>query len=146
MVAVAMLTVNCSSSSDGSSTSSFYLKCKVNGVSFISSDPFVINSMTKSITGQSDSEMVQETVNLYMPLNVAVGTYTITEEPSNVNSYGGSFHNYDTDRATLNATGTMIVTEVTADVIKGTFSFSSPDADDSMINVTEGTFRAENIQ
>ena len=146
VVVTAALSVNCSSSSDSSSSSSFYIKCKVNGVQFTSSDPFVINSLSKAISGQSDNEASQELVTLYMPLNVAVGTYTITDEPSNENSYGASYSNFDTDVSTINASGTMKITEVTADVIKGTFSFTSPDSEGGTITISEGTFRADNIQ
>lgn len=39
----------------------------------------------------------------------------------------------------------MTITEVNADVIKGTFSFTSPDGDGNTITVTNGTFRAENV-
>ncbi|WNM17985.1 DUF6252 family protein [Flavobacterium capsici] len=144
---VATLSVNCSSdSSSSSSDSGFYLKCKINGVQFVSTDPYVINSLSKSITAQSDNENIQETVSLYMPLTVATGTYTITEEPSNVDSYGAGYSNFDTDVSSQEAAGTLTITQVTADVIKGTFSFTSPDFDGNTITVTEGTFRAENIQ
>lgn len=145
IVATAFLSVNCSSSSDDGGSASFFLKCRVNGVQFTSTDPFVINSLSKSLTAQSDG-VAQETLSLFMPLNVAVGTYTITEEPSNVNSYGASYSNFDTDVSTQDATGTITITEVTADVIKGTFSFTSPDFDGNPITVTNGSFRAENVQ
>lgn len=146
LVATASLTTNCSSSSDGDGgNATFYLKCKINGVQFTSSDPFVINSLAKSLTAQSDGT-AQETVSLFMPLDVAVGTYTITEEPSNVDSFGGSYSNFDTEVSTQDASGTMTITEVTADVIKGTFSFTSPDFDGNTISITNGTFRAENVQ
>ena len=144
---VSLLTVNCSSDGGGSSSSTFYLKCKINGVQFTSTNPSVINSLAKSIVGISDNnDTVQETLVLFMPLTVAPGTYTITEEPSNENSYGVSYNNYDTDVASLNASGTMTVTKVTADVIKGTFSFTSPDGDGNIITVTDGTFSAENVE
>lgn len=148
LVTVSFLTVNCSTSGDGgSSSSTFYLKCKINGVQFKSTDPSVLNSLSKSIVGISDNnDTVQETLVLFMPLAVAPGTYTITEEPSNENSYGVSYNNYDTEVASLNAAGTMTVTQVTADVIKGTFSFTSPDGDGNIITVTDGSFRAENIE
>jgi hypothetical protein len=145
ILTAAFLSSNCSSSSDDGGNPTFFLKCRVNGEQFMSSDPFVINSLSKSITAQSDG-VAQETFSLFMPLNVAVGTYTITEEPSNVNSYGASYSNFDTNVSTQNAAGTITITEVTADVIKGTFSFTSPDSEGNTISVTNGSFRAENVQ
>jgi hypothetical protein len=146
LVVAASLSVNCSSDSNGSGDSGFYLRCKINGVQFESSDPFVINSLAKSITAQSDNANVQETLTLWTPLAVTVGTHSITDEPSNVDSYGASYSNFDTDDSAPTPSGTMTITEVNADVIKGTFSFTSPNSNGGTITVTEGTFRAANIQ
>lgn len=149
LVIAAFLSVNCSSSSDdnGGSGTGFYLKCKVNGVQFTSTDPMVINSLAKSLTGISDNnDTHQETVSLWFPLNATVGTHTITEEPSNVDSYGASYSDFDSESSTVDASGTMNITEVNANVIKGTFSFTSPDGDGNTITITEGSFRAENIE
>ncbi len=149
LVTVGLLTTNCSSSDSGGGNGgggSFYLKCKVNGVQFTCTDPMVINSLAKTITAISDNnDSHQELVSLWLPLNAGVGTHTITEEPSNVDSYGASYTDFDNDRATVDASGTMTITEVNADVIKGTFSFTSPDGDGNTITVTNGTFRTENV-
>ncbi|MGL2966123.1 DUF6252 family protein [Flavobacterium sp. XGLA_31] len=145
----ATLMVNCSSSSSSgdSGETTFYLKCKINGVQFTCTDPMVGNSLSKAITAISDNnDTHQETVSLWMPLGVTVGTHTITEEPSNVNSYGAGYSDFDNSISSQDASGSMTITEVNANVIKGTFSFTSPDGDGNTITVTEGTFRAENIQ
>jgi major membrane immunogen (membrane-anchored lipoprotein) len=154
IIAIALLTitsalfVNCGGSDDDNNTNNndttFYLKCKVNGVQFTSTAPFVINSLSKSITAVND--VTNETVSLYLPLAVANGTYTITDEPSNVDSYNGSYTNFDTDASSDNETGTITITQVDADVIKGTFSFTGEDGNGGTIIVTEGQFRGENIQ
>ncbi len=144
LVAVSAVSFNCSSDSDSSSSSDFYLKCKVNGTWVEFTDPMVINSLAKSITG-NDADTGKAVI-LFTPLNVANGTHTITDEPSNVDSYGGSYSDFNADDYTDNETGTLIITEVTADVIKGTFSFTGDDGNGGTITVTEGSFRAENIQ
>lgn len=156
VIAIALLTitsalfVNCSGSDDDNNNNTnnndttFYLKCKVNGVQFTSTDPFVINSLSKSITAVND--VTNETVSLYLPLAVANGTYTITDEPSNVDSYNATYTNFDTDASSDNETGTMTITQVDADVIKGTFSFTGEDGNGGTITVTEGQFRGENVQ
>ena len=146
IVLAATFSVNCSSDSSSSTDSGYYLRCKINGVQFTSTDPFVINSLSKSLTAQSDDQSIQQTLSLYMPLGVAVGTFTIVEEPSNVDVYGASYSNFTTDVSTTDAAGSMTITQVNADVIKGAFSFTSPDSAGGTITVTEGTFRAENIQ
>ncbi len=146
LVITASLTVNCSSSSSSDSTAAtFYLKCKVNGVQYNAVDPTVINSLKKSLTAQStasESELVQ----LYFPLNASVGTHPIAVGPSDVNVYEGGYNNLGTGVSGSDGVGTMTISVVTADVIQGTFSFTSPDGNGGTIAVTEGTFRAENIQ
>ena len=144
LVAFSAISFNCSSDSSSSSSSNFYLKCKVNGTLIEFNDPFVINSLSKSIT--ANDEDTGQVVSLFMPLEVANGTFTITDEPSNVDSYNGSFSDFNEDVYTDNETGTMTITEVTADVIKGTFSFTGDDGNGGTITVTEGSFRAENIE
>ncbi len=144
LVAVSAVSFNCSSDSGSSSSSDFYLKCKVNGTWVEFADPMVINSLAKSITG-NDAD-TGKVVTLFTPLAVANGTFSITDEPSNVDSYAGSFSDFNEDVYTDNETGTMIITEVNADVIKGTFSFTGDDGNGGTITVTEGSFRAENIE
>jgi hypothetical protein len=144
LLAFSAISFNCSSDSSSSSSSNFYLKCKVNGTWVEFTDPFVINSLAKSITG-NDSES-GKVVTLFTPLNVATGTFTITDEPSNVDSFAGSYSDFNGDVYTDNETGTMSITEVNADVIKGTFTFTGDDGNGGTITVTEGSFRAENIE
>ncbi|MFN3752596.1 DUF6252 family protein [Flavobacterium sp.] len=144
LVAFSAIFFGCSSDSSSGSSSNFYLKCKVNGTWVEFADPIVINSLSKSITG-NDAD-TGKVVTLFTPLNVANGTFTITDEPSNVNSYNGSYSDFNEDVYTDNETGTMVITEVTADVIKGTFSFTGDDGNGGTITVTEGSFRAENIE
>jgi hypothetical protein len=137
------ISINCSSDSS-SSSSTFYLKCKVDGNWVEFADPMVINSLAKSITG-NDSE-TGKVVTLFTPLAVTNGTYSITDEPSNADSFAGSYSNFNENVYTDNETGTMIITEVNADVIRGTFSFTGDDGNGGTITVTEGSFRAENIE
>lgn len=144
LLAVSAVSFNCSSDSDSSSSSNFYLKCKVNGTWVEFADPMVINSLAKSITG-NDADTGKAVI-LFTPLDVANGTFSITDEPSNVDSYAGSYSDFNGDVYSDNETGTMIITEVNADVIKGTFSFTGDDGNGGTITVTEGSFRAENIQ
>jgi Family of unknown function (DUF6252) len=144
MVTASAISFNCSSSDDSSSSSNFYLKCKVNGTLVEFTDPMVINSLAKSITG-NDAD-TGKMVTLFTPLTVGTGTFTITDEPSNENSYAGSYSDFNGDIYSDNETGTMTITEVNADVIKGTFSFTGEDGNGGTITVTEGSFRAENIQ
>ncbi len=144
VVIAGAISFNCSSSDDGGSSSNFYLKCKVNGTWVEFADPMVINSLAKSISG-NDADTGKMVV-LFTPLSVTNGTHTITDEPSNENSYGGSYSDFTEDDYTDNETGTMTITEVTADVIKGTFSFTGEDGNGGTITVTEGSFRAENVE
>ena len=146
MVISSCLLVNCSSDSSsnngGGTSGTFYLKFKVNGTSVAFQNPDVINSLSKAINGYTTSE---KSLTLYLPLNVTTGSYTITHEPSNENSYGASYVDFANDESSDNETGTLIVTEVNADVIKGTFSFTGTNQG-TTYSITDGEFRAENIQ
>ena len=148
MVTISAISFNCSSSDssddNNNNSSTFYLKCKVNGTLVEFTDPMVLNSLAKSITG-NDAD-TGEAVTLFTPLAVGMGTFAITDEPSNENSYGGGYNNFNDDIYSDNETGTMTITEVNADVIKGTFSFTGDDGNGGTVTVTEGSFRAENIQ
>ena len=134
LFAASAISFNCSSSDDGGSSSNFYLKCKVNGMLIEFTDPMVINSLAKSIT--ANDENTGQVVSLFTPLNVTTGTHTITDEPSNVDSFGGSFSDFNADEYTSDESGTLIITEVNADVIKGTFSFTGSDGNGGTITVT----------
>src|SRR6187551_3413434 len=99
MVPVSAISFNCSSSDssddNNNNSSTFYLKCKVNGTLVEFTDPMVLNSLAKSITG-NDAD-TGEAVILFTPLAVGTGTFAITDEPSNENSYGGGYNNFNDD-------------------------------------------------
>lgn len=141
LVMASSLFVNCSS--NNSSSSSYYLKCKVNGTLVQFDDPYVINSMSKSLTASSESN--GKVISLYFPLGVTTGTFSITDEPSNVNAYGGTYSDFKNDEYSANEIGTVTITEVNANVIKGTFSFTGVN-NNVTYTITEGEFKAENIQ
>jgi ABC-type Fe3+-hydroxamate transport system substrate-binding protein len=144
LVLTSSLFVNCSSDSNGSNndSNSFYLKFKINGEQVTFADPTVINSLSKSITGFTTNG---KSMSLYLPLDVTTGTFTITDEPSNVEAYGASYSDFANDESSDNETGTLTITQVDADVIKGIFSFTGTNLG-TTYTVTEGEFRAENIQ
>jgi hypothetical protein len=143
VVVTSSLFVNCSSDSSSSDNNTFYLRCKVDGVLIEFTDPMVINSLAKSISGTNAT--TGKSIFLTLPLNVGTGTHTITDEPSNVDSYNGSYSDFNGDNYTDNETGTITITSVNADVIQGTFAFTGDNSGTNIV-VTEGKFRAENIQ
>ena len=146
LVVFSSLLVNCSSDSSsnngGSSTDTFYLKFKVNGTAVDFQDPSVINSLSKALNGYTTNE---KSLTLYFPLNVTTGTFTITDEPSNVDVYGVNYVNFANDESSDNETGSVTITQVDANVIKGTFSFTGVN-NGVTYTISEGEFRAENIQ
>jgi hypothetical protein len=142
VVVTSSLFVNCSGDSS-SSSGSFYLKCKVDGVLLECTNPDVINTLAKSISGTNAT--TGKSIFLTLPLGVTTGTHTVTDEPSNVNSYGANYADFSGDNLTNNETGFITITSVSADVIKGTFAFTGNNSGTDIV-VTEGEFRAENIQ
>ncbi|MFC4739230.1 DUF6252 family protein [Flavobacterium ponti] len=149
IVAISSLLINtsCNSNDDNDTVplaDTFYIKFKANDVQQNFTDLAIINSLSKAIVGNDENQT--KTVVITVPLNVTAGTYTITDEPSNVNSYGILYSSDSESISTINATGTLVITEVNDNKIKGTFNFTAENAESgpSTITVVEGEFNVEN--
>jgi hypothetical protein len=148
VLCVATLTVSCSSDSDGGSSTSeeLFMKFKVNGVQYNYGDNDVqtIQSLSTDIFVLGDDADDFRNLNLYVPNDKTEGSHTITYDPSNVAAYQAS---YGTDQLDVDAlTGTINITNIDAEFIEGTFSFSGLESTTGdPYTITEGSFRAYNI-
>ena len=123
---------------------SFFIKFKANDAQQNFTDITIVNSLSKAIIGNDENQT--KTVVITIPLNAVAGTYTITDEPSNVNSYGILYSSDNESISTSNATGTLVITEINDNIIKGTFNFTAENTDSgpATITVIEGEFNVEN--
>jgi hypothetical protein len=107
-------------------------------------DPETITSLQKLIAGDQEVATVFTRLSLWMPVTPTVGSHAITDDtPTDANI--GTLHNADLwiGDATYTATsGTLVVTEIDSEYIKGTFSFTGDDGNGVTISVTNGSFRA----
>lgn len=142
--------VSCSDDDDNSNDNTnpdldtLFIKFTHDGTMYDYEDPETINSLAKAISYNTFDGNDAIQIVLYMPLNPVVGTHLMTDEPSNVESYGARYTNQVTGIEMTATTGTMIISEVTDEFVKGTFAFSGPNEDGSTVQVSNGSFTAFN--
>jgi hypothetical protein len=137
-----LFTLACSSDNDSNNSSDLFIKFTSGGTTYNNPDPETINSLAKTINYNTFLEDQPFQITLYMPLTPVLGTHDITDEPSNVESYGARYTNGVTDVEMTATSGIIDITEVTATLVKGTFSFSGSNGDGSIVEVTNGSFVA----
>ncbi|WP_136668685.1 DUF6252 family protein [Flavobacterium sp. H122] len=134
----------CSSDGDGSdNNSSTYIKFKVNGQSY-NYEPETIVSLKTLVDGYTGNGNTLKRISLWMPNEVATGTYPITDTPSDVETYNASYSSEGESIYIDGTSGTITITSVTDDYIKGTFSFSG-DNEGATVNITNGEFKADKV-
>ena len=136
--------IACSSDSSSSSNGDqLYVKFTVNGVNY-DLEPETITSLQKLIAGSQDVDNIFTRLSLWMPVTLTIGSHAITDDaPSDSNI--ATLHNADLwvgDDTYTATTGTLVVTELTNDIVKGTFTFTGDDGNGVMVTVTNGSFRA----
>ena len=146
LVVIATSLIGCSSDDSGESIEEgFFLKFTYNGEQY-SFDPQTGTSLQKVIFGMENVNDVQTRLTLYLPKNPSVGTFEITNDtPTDQNL--ATLHNaaLDLGDVTFEGTsGTLKITSLTEDIIKGTFSFTGTDENGETVTVTNGSFTAFN--
>lgn len=131
------------SSGDGGGDNSLYIKYTVNGVNY-EFEPATITSLQKLIMGEQEINSVYNRISLWMPVTPTVGSHAITDETPNDTNLE-TLHNAElwVGDATYTATsGTLVVTEMDNEYLKGTFTFTGEDENGATVSVTNGSFRA----
>lgn len=138
--------IACSSDDDSSGDGgedSLYIKYTVNGVNY-DFEPATITSLQKLIMGEQEINSVYNRISLWMPVTPTVGSHAITDETPNDTNLE-TLHNAElwVGDATYTATsGTLVVTEMDNEYLKGTFTFTGEDENGATVSVTNGSFRA----
>lgn len=130
------------SSGDGGEDS-LYIKYTVNGVNY-DFEPATITSLQKLIMGEQEINSVYNRISLWMPVTPTVGSHAITDETPNDTNLE-TLHNAElwVGDATYTAiSGTLVVTEMDNEYLKGTFTFTGEDENGATVSVTNGSFRA----
>ena len=134
-----LILTGCSSDSEGSETE-IYLKFKVNGQNY-NFDPETLTSMKKLVRGDQGGDNEYKSISLWMPEEVTEGTYSFSDTPSDLETFNASYSSAGEDIYIDATSGTITITSVTDDYVKGTFSFSG-DNEGTTVNVTNGEFKA----
>jgi hypothetical protein len=133
-------------SSDASSDNNnddVYLKFTANGQNY-DIDPQTINSMQKLIFGQNETSSVVTRLSLWMPVTPTVASHAITDDTPTDNNIN-TLYNAELDLGSetyIGISGTLVVTELTNEHIKGTFTFIGENASGATITISNGSFRA----
>lgn len=117
-----------------------HMKFLYNGTTYNSPNPLTFNLGNKTIDATYGSGSNQRRITLFMPLNPTVGTHFMTE-PLNNDSYGAYFISGSTVDM-VSDSGTMTITHVTDDYVKGTFTFSGQNGAVT-VSITNGSFLAD---
>lgn len=139
-----LLLAGCSSDSGGSSEGSgTFIKFTVNGQNY-NYEPETISSNKTLIQGYAGSDTTLKRISLWLPNDVSTGTYSVTDTPSDLDTYNAAYSS-EGESINMDATsGTITITSITEDYIVGTFSFSG-DNGGSTLTITNGQFKADRI-
>lgn len=115
----------------------------VNGDSFVA-DLFATAESGNSV-GVTFSNSVNEEIGLTFPLNITTGTYPIEAFGSGamyLGTYSNDNVNSGSTHRSVAGSGDLVITDVTAGIITGTFSFTAVDPADmnSSFDITNGSF------
>lgn len=114
---------------------------KYNGASYHMANPITTNSTYKEVDAAIGSGTSYKRMTFLMPLNPTVGIHFIGP-PVDDNAYSVYYISEGNNVDMLADSGTINITTVTDDYVKGTFTFSGPNGPVT-VNVTEGVFLAE---
>jgi len=119
-----------------------HIAYRYNSTDYVLIDPITENTTNKKIDAYIGDGTTLNRVTLYMPLDVNPGTYFITPNPSDDESYGAYMVLASNGIDILADSGIIKITSVDEDTIEGTFSFSGMNGS-VPVNVTQGTFSAD---
>lgn len=145
---VVMTTVSCENTdspelaNDGNTPSGPHIKYKYNGNVYILPEPTTENTTNKKIDCFIGSGTTLNRVTLYMPLDVIPGTYFLTPNPSDDDTYGAYLILASNGIDVLADSGIITITNVTDDIVEGTFQFTAMNGSQT-VNITHGTFSAD---
>lgn len=145
LTVLTLILVGCSSDSEGSSNNNYetYIKFKINGQSY-NYEPETIVSLKTLVHGYTGNDNTLKRISLWMPNEIKKGTFTITDTPSDEDTYNASYTSEDESIYIDGTSGTITITSVSDDYIKGTFSFNGSN-EGTTVNITNGEFKADRI-
>ena len=108
-------------------------------------EPATITSLQRNIMGESFTNDSYKRISLWTPITTTIGTHPITNDtPTDANIT--TLYNVEVwvgDMTYPVSAGSMIITEVSASFIKGTFSGTGTDNSGQPFTVTNGSFKAD---
>ena len=140
---LAVMAIGCSSSDDngGSSSDEIYLRWTEGGTSYDIEDVQTGTSLATAISGYQGIDDSFRGMTLWMPNNPTLGSHPLVyDNGSEVDIYSADFAKGDIAIGALS--GTINITSLDSEYIKGTFSFSGTGSDGETYTITNGSFRA----
>lgn len=120
-----------------------HMKFTYNGNDYSSDDPVTTTvGVRKYIDATYASGANLKTITIFMPDTPTVGTHFVTA-PIEDDAYGAYFTSAIGSVDILADTGTITITSVTDDYVKGTFNFSGPNGSVS-VAISNGSFLGDN--
>ncbi len=121
-----------------------HIKFKLNNDQY-SFEPSTLLSLQRNIMGESYVNDVFKGISLWMPVTPTVGTHPITDAtPTDANI--ASLYNVEVwiaDTRYPADAGSMIITEVSTEFVKGTFTCSGTDETGQPFTIINGSFKAD---
>ena len=117
-----------------------FINLKCNNVQYNFINPEILNSGAKTLNAFTTNE---KRISIFLPLTVTAGTYSITDS-SNPNAYALSLAINLINLDAYATAGSITVTSVTSNNVKGTFNCSFPSSGGQNFIVTEGSFNVGN--
>lgn len=143
LISICFSSCSSDSSSNGNQSDTLYLKFTYNGQQY-DFEPETITSLQKLIAGDQEVNTVFTRLSLWMPVTPTLGTHTITDDtPTDANI--GTLHNSELwvgDDTYVGTSGTIVITELDSEYVKGTFSFTGTMDTGLTVAITNGSFRA----
>lgn len=141
--------LGCSSDDDsptpeeGNPDTSLYLRFTLNGTEY-DFEPETLTSQRTLILGNETVNEVYSRISLWMPNEPSLGTHEISDDfPSEANLT--TLYSADVwigEEVIDASSGTLVITELSDDYVKGTFSFTGTNEEGTTATVTNGSFRS----
>lgn len=131
--------------SDATPPVSYFIDFSVDSVDY-GFEAYTADSMKRLVRGDKMVNDSLISISLWMPLDVGVGTYNITDPQGvDLEAYTANYTSIPDNINVDATTGTLEITNMTSTYFEGTFNFSGVDENGNTVEVIQGSFKAPNL-
>lgn len=148
-IAVVLFTLlSCSSDDSKSSSQETYIRFSINGTNYEFNDIITAESGLITINGNNGAGLTNPgdtQLELWIPTALENGTFAVNDgfDSEYLVSFTSEALNFDFDFA---ESGSITLTQTTGDYIKGTFTATVTNADNTAITINNGEFKAYSME